>query len=245
MGKVNDALGPLIEKFATLAGQVQSLRFALGDTVNDMLSIPGVTMAMIERRLKARIPNAKDMLGYALTAKNLDAMATMARTWREDGGILHGKHRVSREDIEALDLTPAEGKRLAELATAGHVRVKSIAKAARAVRNAKGKDSTRATAARDRLRQVIAKGSEKQVSVQSIAQIRERLDAIEKARAKLDKEERELRATLAELEAKGEERTAVEAPKPAAAPTAEPPAKEKPRRRKPSKGKRPASQPSA
>lgn len=231
MGQVKDALGTLIERFARIADQTQSLRFALGDTVNEMLAIPDVTMSLIVRRLKARLPNAKEMLGYAITDATLKRVANMASTFTAEGGLIHGKHRVTRDDIEALNLTPAEASRLAELANGGHIRIKSIESTAKKVRKAGGTGHPHAQAAVDHLKQAIAKGDEAKVTVQSIAQISERLEKIAETRKRLDKEEAELRTLLAARKAEGESRTKVDAPKPAAeAPKAMQP-KGKPRKR--------------
>ena len=239
MNATRTALKPLVDRFTRAVKQVHSLRFVMGDTVNSMLSIPGTSLNMIAKILREELPDAKQMLGYALSPKNLQAMATMASTFQENGGILHGKHRVSREDIERLALTPSEGETLATLATDGSLRVKAIAKAASVVkRDPQGVNGEKGKAAVANLRDILKAGSEKQAKKQSPIAIRDRLAAIEKSRAKLAEEEKELRAALASIsEQEPKPEAKVDAPTVLASDASAPKAKA-PRKRQAGTGKR-------
>ena len=188
----NTVLNSLALRFANLAKEVQARRFAMGDVVNQMLAI--APMKDVVAMLKQVVPDAQQVIGYAITAVRLNELASMARTFAESGGLASpdGIHRIERSDIESLGLTPTEGAALAEQVKAGAIRIKSVAKAVKAAKAGKPEPVAQ-------LRTMLANGTDAAPSEES-------LEALLAKREKLRKQHADITAKLAEVDAKIQER---------------------------------------
>lgn len=131
MDTVNLTLQALVEEFVKVAQGVRLRRWRLGEIYNSMCEV--ASASTVVSALKRAIPNARDELGYAITKVNLDNMGNMARTFAEQGRVVSpdGAHELSREDIEALSLTPQQTSTLADLLKDGKLHVKKVAQQAR------------------------------------------------------------------------------------------------------------------
>lgn len=185
----NTVLNSLALEFSKLAQDVQARRFAMGDVVVRMLAI--APMSEIVATLKRVVPESKTVLGYAITAKTLNELASMARTFREDGGLLHGIHRITREDIEALGLTPTEGATLAEQVQAGNVRIKTVAKASKAAKAGKTEPVAQ-------LRTMLKNGTDAKPSEDSLEALLAKRETLRERKAKVEKELADIEALLQE-----------------------------------------------
>jgi len=184
-------MNDLIEEFRAAALHTQGLRFRLGDIVIRMLEFVTIKQACSE--IKHAIPNAQALLGYAVTVNTLTQLANAARTFAADGAFVSedGYHRVTRDDIQALGLTPAQASGLADRLRSQEIKVKPIAHAVKQVRK-HGADTAEGKPSVERVRAMIAKGTDKAPTVKSVHQLAEELEAVRKRIAKLQEQERSL-----------------------------------------------------
>lgn len=203
MNTVTVTLTMLVKQFAEGVKRMHEMRLHLGDIVNRMRQVePSDTR--IVTALKEAIPEAQAMLGYAITKRTLDSLATAASVFRADGGWISpdGVHHITRADIEPLGLTPDQLGTLADLVASGKVKGKRVLReTTRHARDPRGEGGKKAKA---RLLNMLDKDSDAAPSKQSLAQERTKLAALIEQRAKLDKRIADLTAkvkAMAEAEA--------------------------------------------
>jgi hypothetical protein len=206
-------LAMLVAKFVQYARQVQTLRFALGDVVLKMREVEP-NRSVILQALRDALPEAKAMLGYAITAATLDNLATMAAAFSESGGLVSpdGQHSLTRADIESLGLTPAQGAALTVSLQSGAVKIKPIAKAVRTI--TKNPRSPSAAKAKDRVLAIAAKGSDASPSTKNMLQLSEELESIDKRVAELQERRARVVAAMKALQAEGKAAPKAAAPAP-------------------------------
>lgn len=211
MSKVT--LSTLIERFRVLAQEIQGKRFALGDIVNLMLVDHSMTRVVSE--VKLAIPNVHKLIGHAVNKSTLTDLANAARTFTDEGGFLSpdGMHRVQREDLQALELTPTQVSGLADLMKSGAVKVKRVADDLATVQK-HGATTELGRNAINRVKLMVANGTDKAPTVENVHNLTEQLAKVRARKAKLEEEERVLVAKLAALVKPDEEATAVPAPTP-------------------------------
>jgi hypothetical protein len=188
-------LAMLVARFVTLARQVQALRFSLGDVVLKMREVES-DRRVILAALKEALPDAKAMLGYEITQRTLDNLATMASTFAAEGGLSSGPHMVTRSDIETLGLTPEQGAQLASAMASGAVRVKRVSDVARKMQR-KNVTPEQSKALRERVVAMLEKGTDQAPTVKSLAQLVEEKAALEKRIEKLQAERARLVSQIA------------------------------------------------
>ena len=185
----------LVLAFVKAAGELQARRFELGDTVLRLWE--ATSKAETTRLLKAAMPDAKEVLGFAITTKRLEELATMAETFKANGGIIHGAHRLTREDIQSLGLTTSEAARLTDLLKGGKVRIKSVKRQAQRIANdAEGVNGKSGSKAREVIRGMLTNGDDVAKATESIDAKRERLARLLKRIEDLTKQKAALEAEI-------------------------------------------------
>lgn len=215
MSTVTVTLTMLVKQFAEGVKRMHEMRLHLGDIVNRMRQVePSDTR--IVAALREAIPEAKIMLGYAITKRTLDSLATAASTFRADGGWISpdGVHHITRADIEPLGLTPDQLGTLADLVASGKVKGKRVLR--ETARYAKDPKGDQGKNARARLVNMLSKGDDSAPSEQSLRQLTDELARMLEQRTKLDERIERKRAQIkARTEAIAV--ASVPAPKPKAA----------------------------
>lgn len=142
----------LISAFVKSAEAIGAQRIALGDAVLALWK--HLSKAETAERLRDAIPDerARMLLGRVITPGLLNDLATTASTFRENEGLAHGNHILTREDVARLDVKPAELAEIASAAAEGKVRVKDVHAATKG-----GKSGEKALA---RIRQTLAASDE-------------------------------------------------------------------------------------
>lgn len=215
MSTVTVTLTMLVKQFAEGVKRMHEMRLHLGDIVNRMRQVePSDTR--IVAALREAIPEAKIMLGYAISKRTLDSLATAASTFRADGGWISpdGVHHITRADIEPLGLTPDQLGTLADLVASGKVKGKRVLR--ETARYAKDPKGDQGKNARARLVNMLSKGDDSAPSEQSLRQLTDELARMLEQRTKLDERIERKRAQIkARTEAIAV--ASVPAPKPKAA----------------------------
>jgi polyhydroxyalkanoate synthesis regulator phasin len=218
MNTVTMTLDMLVERFVRIARNIQALRLSLGDTVLLMRKV-GASNTEILRKLQAAMPEAKLMLGYAITQRTLDSLAIAAETFAADGGWISpdGLHHITRADIEPLGLTPDQVGTLAELVKSGKVKGKRVLR--ETARHAKDPKGDQGKNAKARLLNMLDKGSDAAPSKHSLAQLKDGLARLLEQRTRLDERIERQRAKIkAATAAEAEVQAAADAPKAKSAP---------------------------
>lgn len=218
----------LVKQFAEGVKRMHEMRLRLGDIVNRMRQVEP-SDARIVSALQEAIPDAKAMLGYAITKRTLDSLATAADVFRADGGWISpdGVHHVTRADIEPLGLTPDQLGTLADLLVSGKVKGKRVLR--ETARFAKDPKGERGKNAKDRLLNMLSKGDDAAPSQKSVQQLTDDLARMIQQRDRLDER---ITRKRAEIKARTEAIAAASAPAPA------------PKAARPTKRDRSRSQPS-
>lgn len=186
----------LYRRLGQLIESAQAVRFEMGDVILQLHRGKGQSFADIAQRLASDFPNARAMLGYALTPKNVAAMAKASATFTAEGGLAHGEHVVTRSDIVDLGFTLPEAQALSERVAKGVIRVKDVAKAAAKARKAGAESKARAKATA-RLRSLLSDDA----SEPTINDLRDQLERIDKQLANLHEKRSRLLTVIAEAEA--------------------------------------------
>lgn len=195
MSTVTVTLTMLVRRFAESVKRIHEMRLHLGDIVNRMRQVePSDTR--IVAALQEAIPDAKLMLGYAITKRTLDSLANAASTFSADGGWISpdGVHHITRADIEPLGLTPDQLGKLATLVASGKVKGKRVLReTARYAKDPKGDKGKNAKA---RLLNMLDKGDDSAPSEQSLRQLTDELARMLEQRTKLDERIERKRAQI-------------------------------------------------
>lgn len=187
----------LVAVFVNAAHELQARRFEIGDTVLRLWECTG-NRAETTRLLKAALPNAKEVLGFAITTPNLTALANMADTFKADGGLIHGPHRLTREDIQALGLKTNEAAQLTDGIKAGNMRIKTVAQAVKRIANdPQGTKGKRGAKAQARIKAMLTNGNDSAPATESLDAKRERLAKLTKRIGELERQRDALAAEIA------------------------------------------------
>lgn len=126
---VSQKYGNLKQQFVKLSRDVLRNRMEMGRLFNEMCALPGYSQQAVVTDLRSAFANdGKDVFGYVLNSENLRNMALAHEVFVENGGIEHGKHIVTPEELEALSLTPTEAADVARAVQDGTLRIKTLAK---------------------------------------------------------------------------------------------------------------------
>jgi hypothetical protein len=186
----------LYKRLGQLIESAQAVRFEMGDVILQLHRGKGQSFADIAKRLASDFPNARAMLGYALTPKNVASMAKASATFTAEGGLAHGQHVVTRSDIVDLGFTLPETQALSERVAKGVIRVKDVVVAAAKARKAGAESKARANATA-RLRSLLSDDADEP----TISNLRDQLERMDKQLATLREKRTKLLATIAEAEA--------------------------------------------
>jgi polyhydroxyalkanoate synthesis regulator phasin/uncharacterized coiled-coil protein SlyX len=214
MNTVTVTLTMLVKQFAEGVKRVHEMRLHLGDIVNRMRQVEP-SDSRIVAALQEAIPDAKIMLGYAITKRTLDSLASAASTFSAGGGWISpdGLHHITRADIEPLGLTPDQLGKLADLVSTGKVKGKRVLReTARYAKDPKGDQGKNAKA---RLLNMLSKGDDTAPSEQSLAQLTDELTRMLEQRDKLDER---ITRKRAQIKARSEAIAAASVPAPAPKP---------------------------
>lgn len=107
-------LDGIVGKLSSAYRHMELGRFIFGDQIQALRG-HGYSWPSVVALLKDRFPNAPAQINVTFTVKWAQLAASTAKLFREHGGLAHGDHMVSREQLASLGLSD---KQLASLVDA-------------------------------------------------------------------------------------------------------------------------------